>query len=570
MRRQMSKLVLILCALFAIFVLTLSNAQPTTAGKGTLRADKLDAALLAAIRANPKGKFPVIVQTVLRTGRKFARNANANRARGAADLINRLAGKSATNVNRLVMIGGATAKLPVKKINKLSREPSVSLILLDRELVPLGTPATELQSIAARVVRAPEVWAQGYKGQGIGVAILDSGVAAHTDLMQPGSRVVASVDFVNGTAPAFAAPLGDPGGHGTHVAGIVAGNGTQSDGKWKGIAPSANIVNVRVIGSNGVTNLSTVIRGIQWVVQNRQTYNIRVMNLSLGAATLGTYRNDPLAGAVEMAWNSGIVVVASAGNAGPLHGTISTPGIDPYIVTVGALDDGETLSLLDDFLAPFSSHGPTPDGLNKPDLVAPGRRIVSLRVPNSYLDTLLPDRVTDTNYFRLSGTSMSAPVVAGTTALMLQKRPALQPNQVKKVLMQTARPVGLVPDLNGSGAGLVDAYAATNSTLTSKANAGLTPADDFCKSVYALLRGMPLNGIWRDPYRGGFNWGNVTWDNITWDRTTWENIAWDNITWDNITWTNVTWDNITWDAGEWDSTLTDNSNGTWDALGELE
>jgi serine protease AprX len=186
-------------------------------------------------------------------------------------------------------------------------------------------------------------------------------------------------------------------------------------------------------------------------------------------------------------------------------------------------------------------------------VVAPGRKIVSLRVPGIFLDLMLPDRVTDGAYFRLSGTSMAAPVVAGTAALMLQKRPGLSPDQIKYILKQTAHPVAAALNSNVAGAGLIDAYASANSTLSYRANRGLTPSDAFCQAVYTTLKGMSLGGIWRDPYYKGINWANITWDNITWDRTTWENITWDNITWDNITWDNITWDNITWDSATWDS-----------------
>jgi serine protease AprX len=573
MKRQYAKIAIVLCAVALLFALACVSAQPTLAGNGGIRTGKIEPALLSAMKANPHGKFAVILQTAPPDLKKLLPSLtsanskqillmlNAMRAQGALDRLRAIGGKHA---NSLALVGGGSAILSAEAIAKLSLDPFVKFIRFDRKLKPLGDPAAA-QSLYTQIARAPNVWAQGITGQGIGVAVLDSGVAAADDLLTPSPRLIASVDLVDPAAPG-----GDPGGHGTHVAGIVAGNGADSAQARMGIASGVNIIDVRVIGSGGTTSLSTVIRGITWVVQNRRQYNIRVMNLSLGAPSNVSYRNDPLASAVEMAWASGIVVVTAGGNSGPNPGTILTPGSDPFVITVGALDDAGTLDTTDDSIAFFSSHGPTFDGFHKPDLVAPGRKIVSLRAPGSFLDTLLPDRITDQFYFRLSGTSMSSPVVAGTAALMLQKTPWLGPNLVKSILTQTARPVAST-DRDSAGAGMVDAYAAVNSPVRWGANWGLTPSDEFCNEVLPILKGMPLNNLWRDPYYKGIDWTNITWDNITWDRTTWENITWENITWDNITWTNITWDNITWDTATWDSAGNGSAEGTtWDSVGGLE
>ncbi len=561
MKQSLLKIALLLCAGIALYLATLGAAAPAMADQGGLISSKIDPTLLKAMNQNPKGQFSVIAQTGL-PGKKPARTSNADRAKGAFD---RLKANGAKSVKSLALIGGAAGTLNVDGIAKLSRDPFVTRILPDRKLKPLGTPAA--YSIYAQVVHAPDVWAQGINGNGVAVAILDSGIAPVDDLMRPSPRIVASVDLTPSPA------AGDPGGHGTHVAGIVAGNGSDSAQGWMGIAPSANVVNVRVIGTDGSTNTSTVIRGIEWVVQNRKTYNIRVMNLSLGGIASTSYRDDPLAAAVEIAWHSGIVVITAAGNEGPGAGTIMTPGTDPYVITVGALDDDGSVLTFDDAIATFSSRGPTSDGFHKPDLLAPGRRIVSLRVPGSFLDNLLPLRRTANNYFRLSGTSMAAPVVAGTSALVAQKNPAIRPNQVKALLKQTAHQVS-GGNADNAGSGLVDARGAVNSTASGEANRGLRPSNDFAKAVYPLLYGMPLTSIWRDPVYQGVSWANITWDNITWDNITWDNITWDNITWDNITWSNITWDNITWDNITWDGSVSTDSvtidSVGWQGLGQLD
>ncbi len=551
----------LLCVGIMLYLATLGAAAPALADQGGLNTSKIEPTLLKAMQTNPGGQFSVIVETGL-PSKKPARTGNADRAKGAVD---RLKSNGAQSVKSLAIIGGGAGNLNVDGIAKLSRDPFITRILSDRKLRPLGTPAAS--SIYTQLVRAPDVWAQGINGSGIGVAVLDSGIAPANDLVLPNGRVVASVDFTSSPAQ------GDPGGHGSHVAGIISGNGNDSAQGWMGIAPGANVINVRVIGSGGSTNMSTVVRGIQWVVQNRKTYNIRVMNLSLGALMSTSYRDDPLAAAVEIAWHSGIVVVAAAGNEGPAAGTIVTPGSDPFIITVGALDDAGTLTTADDTIASFSSRGPTVDGLHKPDLLAPGRRIVSVRSPGSTLDNLLPDRRTSNSYFRLSGTSSASPVVAGTSALLLQKNPALKPNQVKALLAQTAQHVA-GGNADTAGAGRVDAYAAVNGSVSGSANRYLRPSDGFAKTVYPILYGMPLANLWRDPSYGGSNWANITWDNITWDNITWDNITWDNITWDTITWSNITWDNITWDNITWDASVSEDSVSAdslgWKTVGKLD
>ncbi|MGH2492670.1 MAG: S8 family serine peptidase, partial [Candidatus Limnocylindria bacterium] len=247
------------------------------------------------------------------------------------------------------------------------------------ESSPTPTTTTQSAVVYTTVVNADQVWQQGTTGRGVTVAILDSGVAADADLVEPTNRILASVNFADERVAR------DPGGHGTHVAGIVAGNGTRSAGEFVGIAPEANIVDVRVLGRTGSGRISSVVRGIEWVVAHRTVYNIRVMNLSFGAPVTVSYRTDPLSAAVEIAWRRGLVVVAASGNSGPARDTVVTPGIDPYTITVGATDDLGTVTTGDDTLAGFSAWG-TADSNAKPDLVAPGRRIVSLRAVGSALD----------------------------------------------------------------------------------------------------------------------------------------------------------------------------------------
>jgi serine protease AprX len=587
MKQKLQRVAFIAFALIALYMATLGLTAPVMADQGGLQTAKIDAALLKLMQTNPKGEWAVIVQTTMPNtnlkanttadsrglpnlkdmrnaqgvfdARQAMKRLSAQRSRWAADRIRASAGK---RLNNLAIIGGSAATLNYAAITKLSLDPFVSRIHLDKKIAPLGNPGS--LSLYTQMVRATEVWAQGFTGQGISVAIVDSGIAPVDDVSLPASRIAATIDLSD--APAG----GDPGGHGTHVAGIVAGNGTDSAHAREGVAPGAKVINVRVIDANGSASLSSVIRGIEWVIQNRKTYNIRVMNLSLGADAVVGYRDDPLSAAVEMAWNAGIVVVTAAGNGNNVARSIVTPGIDPYVITVGSLDEVGIAKSSNDKVAPFSSFGPTIDGLAKPDVVAPGRKIISLRSIGSYLDNLLPDRRTDNSYFRLSGTSMAAPVVSGAVALMLQKTPGLKPDQIKYILTHTATPVAQSLGANITGSGVIDAYAAVNSTLNGKANRGLTPSDNFAKSVFPILKGMSLATMWRDPNYRGINWRDVTWDDVTWDRTAWDNFKWEDVTWDNTTWTDVTWDDVTWDDVTWDTSSVPNNMGVgWDAARKL-
>ena len=345
-----------------------------------------------------------------------------------------------------VKVGGYT--VPASALAQLANNPQVTHISPDRAV------GAKLDMTAA-AVNATAAWADNLDGSGIGVAIIDSGITEVNDL---GSRVVYSQDFVGtGTQDFY--------GHGTHVAGILAGSGADSICTYctrtlKGIAPNANIINLRVLDQNGLTTDSMLIAAIDQAISLASKYNIRVINLSVGRPVFESAANDPLDQAVEAAWHAGITVVVAAGNDGRNnygnnngYGTITAPGNDPLVITVGAMKTEGTASRTDDRIASYSSKGPTAiDNYVKPDLVAPGNLVVSLlgstdeTLPTTYPSLLIPESyyyskggaTTSGVYYTLSGTSMATPVVSGAAALLLQQQPSLTPDQIKARLMKTA------------------------------------------------------------------------------------------------------------------------------------
>jgi serine protease AprX len=353
-------------------------------------------------------------------------------------------------------------------------------------------------------IRADKAWSRA-TGNGVGVAVVDTGIAGDLpDFGRNGqSRVIASAV----TNPC-AKNSNDQVGHGTHVAGLIAGNSLNHPrlrklmGRYMGVAPKANLISVKVSDDDGDTTVLDVINGLQFVVDHKDDLGIRVVNLSLTSSVAESYKTDPLDAAVEAAWFAGIVVVAASGNDGYVPDAVSyAPGNDPYVITAGAMDDRGSTSLTDDVLAPWSSRGVTQDGFAKPEILAPGMRLVAALAPKSDFEQLCRRCTIGRNYFRLSGTSMATAVVSGSVALLLEKRPNLTPNQVKGALIATRR------DVPGVGA-VVDANAALDGT--GSANGGLVPNHlidpgtgqidwtraSFRRASFRDISGSPFGALW--------------------------------------------------------------------------
>src|SRR6267154_2582416 len=429
-------------------------------------------------------------------------------------------------LGQLPLINGVVALLDGNGIQNLSNQSNVVYISADRPLSPS-------LSNAASAINAEFAWQSNYTGAGIGIALIDSGVSNHYDLNQgilPFSRVVYQQSFVPGNSSAS-----DQYGHGTHIAGLIAGNGLSSTGPlytrtFKGIAPGANIINLRVLDANGGSTDSAVIAAINQAISLKSRYNIRVINLSLGRAVYESYKLDPLCIAVEKAWKNGIVVVVAAGNNGryqPTSGyaTVTSPGNDPYVLTVGAMKPMGTPQRTDDVMASYSSKGPTVvDAVVKPDLVAPGNLLVSLAAPNSTLYTQNPanrvpynsymnggSKSSSSAYFTLSGTSMATGVVSGVVADLLQKSPYLTPDQVKGRLMKTAckslpayssttdPATGITytdqDDVFTVGAGYLDVEAALISTDVAKGTA-MSPIATFNFNTNQVSMSDDRSAVW--------------------------------------------------------------------------
>ena len=502
--------------------------------------------------------------------------------------------------------GAHAAEVTNTALDTLASDPRVSRIIPDRGL--FATLERTGSAIGLEGARRHS----DLTGRGIGVAIIDSGVTAwHDDLYLTRSgeadpRVVHFKDFTNPASTSWASDRpNDPYGHGTHVTGIVAGTGYDSDGRRTGIAPGARIVSLKVLDENGVGYVSDAIAAIDYAIAVRKQFNIRIINLSVAAGVFESFTTDPLAKAAQRAVDAGIVVVTSAGNLGvdendrPQFGGITSPGNSPWVITVGAASHNGTARRTDDHVARFSSRGPTLfDRISKPDLIAYGVGIESTADVNSTLYLTHPDaqlsgarRDVTKPYQSLSGTSMAAPVVSGTIALMLEANPSLTPNAVKAILEFTAedRAEGPIAE----GAGLLNAQGAIRlaqffknplTTLGQQRDLIEGRWTDWSGHVLwgnTLFAGgllLPGSSAWSTSVAWGSQatssgkpivWGVAADDNIVWSTRHDDNIVWSTLRDDNIVWSTLRDDNIVWSTAADDnivwSTLRD-ENIVWSTL----
>ncbi len=386
--------------------------------------------------------------------------------------------------------------------------------------------STRLLNVYDRAIGADRLWAEPpyLDGQGITVAVVDSGITNQPDLQVSGgaSRIIASTSLINTSTN-----TSDGYGHGTHMAGIIGGNGARSSGARMGIAPGVNLINVKVANDNGMSYSSDLVEGLQWIYDNHAAYNIRVVNISMNSAIAEPYQTNAVDAAAEILWFNGVVVVVSAGNNGSASSpvTLYPPANDPFVITVGATDDQGTIGLNDDVVPSFSAYGMTSDGFAKPDLVAPGRNIISLLASTSAtMYSAHPANRVDTTLFRMSGTSMAAPMVSGAVALLLQDEPGLNPDQVKYRLKATASATGWGYNASKAGAGYLDAYAAVHGVTTQSANTGIAAST-------LLMSG-----------NSSVNWGSVDWNSVDWNSVDWNSVDWNSVDWNSVDWNSDYWE----------------------------
>ena len=455
--------------------------------------------------------------------------------------------------SKLHMIKGAAFTIPVSALPALEADPEIASVTIDH-------PMNVMDDMTNAATGVASAWNSGYNGAGVTVAVIDSGINdSHPDLQNANgtSRVVYHQDFTGTPTTNSSGAQYDLYGHGTHVAGIIAGNGSLSGGQYEGVAPAASLVDLRALDENGAGSDSTVIAAIQEAIALQSTYNIRVINLSLGRGIGVSYTQDPLCQAVEAAWNSGILVVVAAGNYGRLsvdgsngYGTITAPGNDPFVLTVGATKSNGSTYASAQTLASYSSKGPTTyDLVVKPDMVAPGNDVVSLAAPGATLEAEYPAELvtgTDGNndYMTLSGTSMATPAVAGAAALLLQEQSALTPDQLKARLMKTSYKMGLtstsayVPhllhtflsfyDLFATGAGMLNVQSAIHNTDLAPATVGsaLSPSVSYNALTHTVsmvegnLTVAPTSVVWGSSVVWGTSvvWGSsiVSGSSVVW------------------------------------------------------
>ena len=496
---------------------------------------KVDPGLLRIARQHPATRLHVIVRET----------------KPQTDVAERVVRDTGGQVTReLGIVGGFAAILPASALDDVAASDAVLKVWGDARLqadqVDMGCydwwPENTVWRATVRIPQAIGARKPPYSGKGVTVAVLDTGISNTPDL---GNRVLARVDLTPDLDGY------DRYGHGTHMAGIIAGGNKT----YPGVASGANIVSVKVAGWDGSTDVSVVIAGLEWIVAHKADYNIRIVNLAFGTDSRQSYSIDPLDYAVEQTWFAGIFVVVSAGNHGT-PGTISKPGDDPYVLTVGAADLRNTRSASDDVVASFSSLGPTQDGYAKPDLVAPGVTIVSTLASNSTVAATHPAAIVSSTFIKGTGTSQAAAVVSGIAALLVEADPTLTPDRLKTVLVTTASQMG---DQVGSGAGLVDADNAIRHLMGNRSvNTGLTPST----GLGSLEASRGSLHVVSDPWGAGtpvtitgeMDVLGQTWDARSWSGRSWSSEAWLSSGWADLTVVNAYWGTGAWSGRSWSGT----------------
>jgi serine protease AprX len=499
------------------------------------------------------------------------------------------------------IIDGFVADVPKRSLESLESDPSIHSVTRNVRVKFMGAggrsrapydPAGLERYMPHAAIGAAAYYRHGLTGKGVGIALIDTGTVPVEGLDAP-DKVIHGPDLSFESQAPNLAHL-DSYGHGTHMAGILAGNDGHFDRSSRklpfwGIAPDAHVVSLKVGDAHGTTDVSQVIAAIDWIVQHRNDpgLNIKVLNLSFGTDGTQDYRIDPLAYAAEVAWRKGIVVVVAAGNAGYGSRELNNPAYDPFVISVGGTDTLGTFNTRDDVVGSFSSRG---NADRSPDVVAPGKSVVSLRAAGSYVDLTYPNGRVSDRFFKGTGTSQAAAVVSGAAALIAQQRPGITPDQVKALLKSSATVLPNADHLS-QGAGLIDladAYddrtpsarratqtwapstgvgsleLARGSTHVFDGDVGLTGEQDIfgarwdgTRWAYESLNEISwTGGSWNGNTWTGNTWSGNTWSGNTWTGNTWSGNTWTGNTWSGNTWSGNTWSGNTWSGNTW-------SSGSW-------
>jgi serine protease AprX len=460
----------------------------------------------------------------------------------------------------LPIVDGFAARVPAGAVAAVEASPGVRAVTADQRVRFAASTydATTTASAFAKVSGATDAWSGGDLGEGIGVAVIDTGVSSMNDLA---GRIVHGPDLSGeGTTV-------DTYGHGTVMAGIIAGSGADSAGRtggaYTGVAPKATVVSVKVAGRNGVTDVSTVLQAMHWVSAYKDQFNIKVLNLSWGVSSTQDPSVDPLNYAVERLWQQGITVVVAAGNSGPTSGTITKPADDPMVVSVGAYNDAQNTDPSDDNVPGWSSRGPTAAGLAKPDVVASGRSIVALRSYGSAVEAENPKSLIAPSYIKGSGSSEAAAVTSGLAALLAVQRPGYTPDQVKQALKSGASSLAGIPATQqGNGrVSLTGALAADPGpavqqrpvatglgSLEASRGGRNVETDCFMDGTVDVIRGEITDRC--EPWDGN-SWTGNSWTGNSWTGNSWTGNSWTGNSWTGNSWTNATWTGNSWTGGTW-------------------
>ena len=524
-----------------------------------------------------------------------------------------IAGLGGTVTASLGIIHGFAATMSQAAIEALRADPAVVSVSADAPLSPAsdGYDASgDVNSMASTTdySGASAWWRAGYTGAGVDVVLIDTGVAP-VDGLNATNKVVYGPDLSVESQASNLTEL-DTFGHGTFMAGLIAGHDTSLQAPYdqapasayRGMAPDARIVSIKVGSADGGTDVSQVIAAIDWVVQHAHDpgFNMRVINLSYGTNSTQSYVLDPLAYAAEVAWNNGIVVVAAGGNYGfQSHmnnaPALADPAMDPYLIAVGSTDPNGTATLSDDTVTDFSPW-PKRGATRSVDLVAPGSHLQGLRVPNSYIDVNYPGGRIDDRYFRGSGTSESAAIVSGAAALILQKYPNATPDRVKKLLTGTgfqicgksqaigggelqmskaltsALPYSVQTWTPSTGVGSLelargsDHLTADGVTLTGEQDIMGSPFDSAAMTALEALGRSWSSGAWNGKSWSGNSWSGNSWSGISWSGVSWSGKSWSSADWTSNSWSGKSWSTTDWSGKSWSGISWSGdawSNGDW-------